>query len=95
METPAEKLERIRAELKRAEQSDLEDIGYNNGDCFDEDDGSYLGNLDLRDEVEMKEKDTLPAKISVYFDGYFYIFQPVSRYKAQGEGEHNAEENKS
>lgn len=93
METPAEKLERIRAELKRAEQEDLEEIGYSCGDTFDEDDGGYLGNLDLRDAVDMKEKETLPAKISIYFDGYFYVFQPVTRYKAQGEGEHN-EENK-
>mgnify|MGYP003403857338 FL=1 len=87
MENPVEKLARIRNELQQAESEEtnnnIEDIGYSNGDLFDEDSGEYLGEIDVKDAHNGKEIDTLPAGISVFFNGYFYIFAIKGRYKAE------------
>lgn len=63
--------------------SDLAEIGYTNGECYDEDSGDHIGEIDLKD---INGVETLPAQLSVFFNGYWYIFHAVSRYK---EGEQN------
>lgn len=57
------------------------------GDCYDEDTGEYLGLLSNTQIEAGQHLATLPAQISVFYEGYWYIFKPQSRYK---EGETNA-----
>ena len=64
--------------------SDVAEIGYTNGECYDEDSGINIGEIDLKENSTGIE--TLPAQLSVFFNGYWYIFHAVSRYK---EGEQN------
>jgi hypothetical protein len=51
---------------------------HENGDLYDEDLGIYLATVDLKnDEKEI----TMPARLSLFIHGYWYIFTPVGRYK--------------
>lgn len=52
---------------------------FDNGDIYDEDSGHYLATIDLKAEGDTIE--TLPAKVSIYMHGYWYIFTPIMRYK--------------
>jgi ferric iron reductase protein FhuF len=88
-ETAAQRIARIRAELKQTEAEDHpEEIEYRNGDLFDEDSGEHLGTIDVKDAHDTKEVDTMPASLSVFMNGYFYVFTVQRRYK---QGEDNGE----
>jgi len=89
MESSAEKLARIRNELKQAEREtgDIGDIDYKNGDLYDEDSGEHLGQIDVKDAHDGKEVDTIPAKLSMYMNGYFYVFNMHARYKAEDDND--------
>lgn len=58
-----------------------------NGDCYDEDTGEYLGQLEsglIEGTVPMTGPDAaIPAQISMYFNGYYYVFKPTNRYKEE------------
>lgn len=54
-----------------------------NGDAYDEDEGTYLGQL----TNDVDTMCSLPAQISIFYEGYWYIFKPQSRYKEEKEGE--------
>lgn len=56
------------------------------GDVFDEDTGEFLGTLNLDVEDAVSIKPVLPAQIALFYEGYFYIFKPQSKYKSE-EGE--------
>lgn len=56
------------------------------GDVWDEDSGEYLGTIDLTEEG----KQVLPAQLSVWFEGYFYIFKPQSKYKDESNSQENS-----
>lgn len=43
------------------------------GDTYDEDTGRYLETLEIAEG--------LPAQISIFYQGYWYVFKPSSRYK--------------
>lgn len=84
-----------RATLHEAEREAnklAEEIGHQNGDLHDEDSGVYFGNLtwpsDSPDQ-EDKEMKLPPAKLSIYIDGYWYVYSMHARYK---EGETNGKE---
>lgn len=51
---------------------------FEQGDIYDEDEGRYLATVDLKGEDKVE---TLPARLSVFMHGYWYIFTPVGRYK--------------
>jgi len=92
METAAEKVARIKRELAQANKEaseDVADIGFTNGDLYDEDSGEHLGTFDVKDAHEGKEIDTIPASLSVYMNGYFYVYVIQRRYK---EGEKDGKE---
>lgn len=57
------------------------------GDVFDEDTGEFLGSIDLN----IQGKPVLPAQIAIFYEGYFYIFKPQSKYKSEEEKEENKE----
>lgn len=50
---------------------------HENGDLFDEDTGRYFDTLTL--------EEGLPASLGIYYNGYFYIFKPISRYRSDSE----------
>lgn len=82
----------LRLELQQiAAEDHPEQITYRNGDLYDEDNGEYLGTIDVKDAHDNKEVDTIPARLSLFMNGYFYVFTTQSRYK---EGEDNGEEAK-
>jgi hypothetical protein len=49
---------------------------HDEGDLYDEDSGEFLGNVAPVDK-------SLPAQLSYFHAGYWYIFKPDSRYKQQ------------
>jgi len=85
METTKEKLARIRQEVVSASHEEIANIDYTNGDLYDEDSGEHLGQIDVKDAHASKEIDTIPAKLSVFMNGYFYVFNMHARYKAEDE----------
>lgn len=52
------------------------------GDTYDEDTGEYLGQLTTG---AARILTTLPVQISIFYEGYWYIFKPQSRYKEEKE----------
>jgi hypothetical protein len=62
-----------------------EEEEYQNGDIYDEDLGEYLATIDLKGNEEKVE--TLPARLSLFMHGYWYIFTPVGRYKEEKDKE--------
>lgn len=73
---------------------EIAEIGHINGDLHDEDSGAFFANLkwpsDSANE-EDKEMKLPPAKLSLYIDGYWYVYNMHARYK---EGETNGKEEK-
>lgn len=58
----------------KADESPVEDVApTETGDAYDEDTGEYLATLNLTNG--------LPAQISVFHEGYWYVFKPNGRYK--------------
>lgn len=49
---------------------------YVNGDTYDEDTNEFLGRLTEGVEEELK---TIPAQISIFKDGFFYVYKMDSR----------------
>lgn len=65
---------------------------YSNGDCYDEDTGEYLGSFELNvEEKEEDAKESLPVQISMFYDGYWYIYKPMERHKHKPETSSNDE----
>lgn len=48
------------------------------GDLFDEDSGDSLGQIEL-------DNNTVPAKLSVFCNGYIYVYSITGRYKHEEE----------
>lgn len=66
---------------------------FDNGDVYDEDTGKYLATIDLKAEGEVVE--TLPARVSIFMHGYWYIFSPIIRYKHEEKEDEKVEETKA
>lgn len=60
-----------------------EEEEFSNGDIYDEDLGRYLATMELK--VEGDAKESIPAKLSIYMDGYWYVYTPIARYKQEKE----------
>lgn len=66
---------------------------HEEGDCYDEDTGDFLGSLTI--ESIIPGVDTgIPAQIAIFHKGYWYIFKPQSRYK-EGEQDGAATQEKA
>lgn len=66
---------------------EIADIGFKNGDLHDEDSGEFFCNLTY-DDAEMKLP---PAKLSIYIDGFWYVYNMHARYK-EGEASEKSKE---
>lgn len=59
----------------------------NNGDTYDEDSGEFLGRLTYtvgdKGNSEDEQMNLPPAKLSVYIDGYWYIYSMESKIKEE------------
>jgi hypothetical protein len=87
-----EKFLEVKQELR--ENIDVADIGFKNGDLHDEDTGEFFCNLThISDKVEELDKEMKlpPAKLSLYIDGWWYVYAIHGRYK-EGEGNDKKEE---
>ena len=63
-------------------------VTLENGDCFDRDTGSYLGEVSLTVDSISPDKPSMPVAIEIYFNGYWYTFNPTSkRILEEGEKE--------
>lgn len=58
-----------------------------NGDLFDEDTGEHLATIDLKSTAKMIEDDsqTIPASLSLFFNGFWYVYKIDSRYEEEKE----------
>lgn len=55
-----------------------------NGDLYDEDTGEYLATLEIAMDSQGVGKisdGSIPASLSIFFNGYWYIYKIDSRYK--------------
>lgn len=55
-----------------------------NGDLYDEDTGEYLATIELTKEQNhptVGDAESIPASLSIFFNGYWYIYKIDSRYK--------------
>lgn len=89
-----ERITRLLESKKSNAKPDLETPGavaqIENGDCYDEDTGIYLGQLTDTETAAapaLQTLNSLPAQISIFYEGYWYIFKPQSKYKEEKEGE--------
>lgn len=53
-----------------------------NGDTFDEDANTYLGQITEADDSMLKAP---PVNISVFLNGYFYVYKMERRYEQEQE----------
>lgn len=67
-----------------------------NGDCYDEDTGEYLGQLEsgLQEGTVTIDK-SIPVQISMYVNGYWYIFRPSHKCKYEEEVKDGKSESKA
>lgn len=54
-------------------------IGFNNGDLHDEDSGDHLATIDVQGLTD--KVPTPPAVMSLYIEGYWYVYAIKGRYK--------------
>lgn len=67
--------------LSSGKEVAIETPAPDNGDCYDEDTGTYLGQLTDTQLTEEASLETLPAQIALFHAGYWYVFKPSHRYK--------------
>lgn len=60
-------------------------LALDNGTAFDEDSGVCLGHLTEHESAAEAPLTILPAKISLYFNGYWYIYKMDTKVEAQKE----------
>lgn len=67
---------------------DNETATVENGDLFDEDLGEHLATIDLftvRKDGTAENKESPPASLSLFFNGFWYVYKIDSRYKEEEE----------
>lgn len=67
-------------------------LALENGTTFDEDSGVCLGHLTEHESEAAAPLNILPAKVSIYFNGYWYIYKMDSKVEAQKEEKENDNE---
>lgn len=60
-----------------------------NGDLYDEDTGKFYATLDLKEKEPTLEEpliiETVPAKLVLFLNGFWYVYKMDSRYEEKEE----------